>query len=91
MRYLLILITVSLTACSTLWGPTTVIAKFPEVPPVLLEKCPQLKTIPTDTTVFSELTKTVTNNYTTYYECAVRQEAWVEWFTTQKKIYESIK
>ena len=65
--------------------------KFPEVPTVLLEKCPQLKTIDSETTVFSTLTKTVVQNYATYYDCAVRQDAWIEWYQTQKIIFESVK
>lgn len=88
MKYLLILATIMLTACAS---TVPMIAKFPDVPSQLLEKCPPLKTIPTETTVFSELTKTVTTNYTTYHECAIKQEAWTEWFNTQKKIYESLK
>ena len=28
----------------------------------------------------SDVTKTVTNNYTTYYECAVKNDAWIEWY-----------
>ena len=37
----------------------------------------------------SDITKTVTMNYTTYYECAVKTDAWIEWYTEQKTIYES--
>ena len=88
MKHLLILATIMLTACAS---TVTTMSKFPEVPTQLLVACPPLKTIPTDTTVFSELTKTVTNNYTMYYECAIKQEAWAEWFNTQKKIYENLK
>ena len=32
-----------------------------------------------------------TKNYTTYYECAVKHDAIVEWYKIQKTIYESAK
>ena len=87
MRYLIIASLLCLTACTSV----PVERKFPEVPNVLLVKCPQLKTIDTETTVFSELTKTVVQNYTTYYECAVKNDAWIEWYQIQKKIFEEVK
>lgn len=77
-----------LTACST---SVPIIAKFPDVPADLLEKCPQLKTIDGDTTTFSKLTETVNANYSQYYICANKSDSWAEWYRTQKKIYESVK
>jgi len=88
MRLLVLITAVMLTACST---PAPVIAKFPNVPAELLEKCPQLKTIEGETTTFSRLTETVNANYTQYYICANKSDSWVEWYNTQKKIYESVK
>jgi len=44
-----------------------------------------------DGSKLSEISKTITQNYTTYYECAVRNDAWIEWYETQKKIYEKLK
>jgi hypothetical protein len=32
----------------------------------------------------------VTINYNTYYECAVKVDAWQEWYQIQKKIHEDI-
>jgi hypothetical protein len=87
MKYYIIALTLFLSACTSV----PVERKFPEVPNVLLEKCPQLKIIDTETTVFSVLTKTVVENYTTYYDCAVRHDAWVEWYQIQKKIFEEVK
>jgi hypothetical protein len=73
--------------CSTV-VPVTV--KFPEVPSMLLDKCPQLKTIEINPTSIVDYTKTVTLNYTTYYECAVKNDAWVEWYRIQKHIFEEV-
>lgn len=88
MKYLILFFALLVSSCST---TVPVVAKFPSAPAVLMEKCPTLKIIDHDTTVFSELTKTVTENYTTYYECSTKLESWVEWFNAQKKIFESIK
>jgi hypothetical protein len=88
MRYIIIALALFSTACST---PVPVARKFPEAPSILLEKCPQLKKIDTETTVFSVLTKTVVENYTTYYECAVKHDGLIEWYQVQKRIFEEVK
>ena len=64
--------------------------KFPQVPTLLLEKCPELNKV-IEEPKLSDIAKTITLNYTTYYECSIKQEAWVEWYNVQKQLYESIK
>jgi hypothetical protein len=75
------------TGCSTV---VPVPVKFPEVPERLLEKCPQLKKLEEEAKL-SDISKTVSNNYTTYYECAVKNDAWIEWYQVQKQIFENVK
>ena len=75
------------TGCSTV---VPVKAKFPDVPERIMVKCPQLEKV-SETPTLSDVAKTVTNNYTTYYECAVKHDAFVEWYQTQKRIFESVK
>jgi hypothetical protein len=87
MKYLTILLAILITGCST---TVPVKAKFPEVPDRLLVSCPQLEKVP-EAPKLSEVAKTVSNNYTTYYECAVKHDAFVEWYQIQKRIYESVK
>lgn len=87
MKYYIIPLLLCLTGCTTV----PVERKFPEVPSILLETCPNLQSINTETTVFSTLTKTIVQNYTTYYDCAVKHDAWVNWYRTQKKIFEEVK
>lgn len=87
MKYIALIAALVLTGCST---PVPITTKFPDAPEVLKQKCPQLKTIPTETTVFSELTRTVTENYTTYYECAVKLDGWIEWYNVQKEIFDKV-
>ena len=76
-----------LVGCST---TVPVVAKFPEVPKHILIKCPSLEQIKDDPKL-SDVAKTVTLNYTTYYECAVKNDAWIEWYQIQKHIFESVK
>lgn len=85
MKYLLLVLI--LTGCST---TVPVTAKFPDVPERLLVKCPQLEKLENEAKL-SDIAKTVTNNYTTYYECAVKHDAFVEWYQVQKRIFESVK
>ena len=75
------------TGCST---TVPVTAKFPDVPERLLVKCPQLEKLENEAKL-SDIGKTVTNNYTTYYECAAKYDAWIEWYQIQKQIFESVK
>ena len=87
MKYLLLAGVMLLSACSTT-VPVTV--KFPQIPDILLEKCPQLKTIDGEKISIIDYTKTVTANYTTYYDCAVKNDTWIEWYQTQKIIFEEL-
>ena len=64
---------------------------FPEAPSkVVMEGCPNLKKLD-DSSKLSDVAKTVTINYSTYYECAVKVDTWIEWYQIQKNIFESIK
>ena len=84
---IMLLLLISLTGCST---TVPVVAKFPEVPKLLLTKCPNLQELSTDAKL-SDVAKTITVNYSSYYECAVKMDAWIEWYSVQKIIYEGIK
>lgn len=86
MRYLLILLV--LAGCST---TVPVTARFPEAPGnTAMTACPQLQKLADDAKL-SDISKTVTVNYGTYYECAVKTDAWIEWYQKQKYIFEQLK
>ena len=87
MKYLTVLFVALLTGCST---TVPVVAKFPEVPQHLLVKCPQLNKV-NDDAKLSDISKTITMNYTEYYTCAVKNDAWIEWYQVQKNIFEGLK
>lgn len=87
MRILMFVPILLLSGCFAT-APVTV--KFPEVPQELMTACPDLKqTEPT--TKLSEVMKVVTDNYSQYHECRVKVDSWVEWYKTQKQIFESVK
>ena len=84
----------SLTVALLLAGCATsvpVTAKFPEPPGKLsTTACPNLQKL-NDDAKLSDVAKTVTVNYTEYYICAVKVDAWIEWYNVQKTIFENIK
>jgi hypothetical protein len=87
MKYLLIA-TLFLAGCSTV---TPVKRTFPAVPEKLLVSCPELKEVDPKTTKLSEVVTVVTENYGAYQECAITTESWIDWYSTQKKIFEEVK
>jgi hypothetical protein len=87
MKYSVLLIAVLLTGCSTV---VPVTAKFPDAPGRLAtERCPNLQKLKEDARL-SDVARTVTINYSTYYECAVKADAWQEWYEIQRRIFEGV-
>lgn len=84
---LLVSLVLLLTACSQV----PVARHFPEVPADLLVACPDLKQVEPKTTKLSEVVSIVTENYGQYQECRIKVDAWVEWYKTQKNIFDSVK
>ena len=86
MKYLFIILL--LAGCST---TVPVTAKFPDAPGnVAMTACPQLQKLNEDAKL-SDISKTVSVNYGTYYECAIKTDAWIEWYQIQKRIFEGVK
>ena len=76
------------SGCSTV---VPVTAKFPEPPGRgAMTACPALEKLKDDAKL-SDVARTVTVNYSTYYECAVKVDAWQEWYNIQKIIFEGVK
>jgi hypothetical protein len=87
MKNLLIALSaVTLTACVSV----PVERKFPQPTPGIMESCADLKLIP-DSDKLSVLVDTVATNYGIYQECAAKTNTWIEWYNTQKKIFDSVK
>jgi len=86
MKHLAILLPLLLSGCLTL----PVERRFPDVPDELKVACPDLKQV-NDTTKLSEVVKIVTDNYTQYHECQSKVDIWIDWYKTQKQIFEDVK
>jgi uncharacterized protein YceK len=83
MRYLLLVLLLS--GCSTV---VPVTARFPDAPKNTQE-CPQLQKLDAGAKL-SDVSNTININYSTYYECAVKVDAWNEWYQIQKRIFEGV-
>ena len=87
MKLLILSLALLLSACTTV----PVVAKFPQAPGALVqEPCPNLQKLE-EQAKLSDVAKTITVNYSEYYMCAVKLEAWQRWYSEQKTIYESVK
>ena len=84
---LIILFLFLISGCST---TVPVTAKFPEMPTKFMKPCEELQMLQDDAKL-SDVAKTVTTNYYSYYDCKYKHDAMVEWYEIQKKIYEDIK
>ena len=85
MKLLSLILVIVLTGCST---AVPVKRNFPEIPSELMEKCPDLKQTEA-TTKLSDVLQVVTENYSTYHECNIKAETWIDWYKAQKEIFES--
>lgn len=85
MKKLIVILSILLSGCSTV---VPVTQKFPDAPEPLFEKCSELIIIDTKNAVsITDLLKTVVKNYELYHECSIRQKAWIEWYNTQRDIF----
>lgn len=88
MRLILLPLTLALSACTTI---VPVAQTWPE-PPGLhsMQPCPNLTKLPENPTL-SQVAKTVVGNYSEYYQCAVKLEAWQEWYQRHQIIHKRLK
>jgi len=84
---IVIMLVLAITGCTT----PPVIPKFPDAPVKAgaMEQCPDLEKIK-DGAKLSDVSKTITINYSTYYECAVKSDTWIEWYQINKINYDKI-
>lgn len=88
MKYSVIILALLLAGCAS--KPVPVIQKFPVAPDQLQEPCQSLKPLEINPKL-SDVAKTVAENYTLYHECAIRVQAWTQWYRSQKRIFEEPK
>ena len=86
MKLIALLFPILLAGCVA----TPVKRNFPEVPPELMTACPDLKQVE-KTEQLSKVISVVVDNYAQYHECRVKVDAWIDWYTTQKRIFDEVK
>ena len=85
---LVIMVILAVSGCTT---AVPVTARFPEPPGKgAMTVCPDLQKL-NNNAKLSDVANTVTVNYSTYYECAVKADAWQEWYRIQKIISDGVK
>jgi hypothetical protein len=83
---LVLMIVIALSACATV---VPVAARFPAPPGETYQQaCPDLQKLK-DQPQLSDVSRTININYSTYYECAVKLDTWIQWYSAQKLIFES--
>ena len=87
-RLLLILPAFLLVGCFSTTAPVK--RNFPEVPQELMTACPDLKQVE-KTEQLSKVITVVAENYAQYHECRMKVDYWIDWYNTQKKIFDSVK
>jgi hypothetical protein len=85
-RLALLLVILMMIGCSTV----PVERKFPDVPKELMESCPDLKQTQS-TSKLSEVLTVVVENYGQYHECKLKANSWMDWYNTQKQIFNTVK
>ena len=86
MKAAVLLLTLFLLGCDTVPVERT----FPQVPAALLKECPALKQTPPGAK-FSDVLNIINDNYAEYHQCRSKTQAWVEWYSEQKKIFDEVK
>ncbi len=86
-RLLMLIPALLLTGCLS----TPVKRNFPEAIPEIMQACPELQEAAKETQELSKLLDVVVINYSTYYECRVKVDAWIKWYNDQKQNFDSVK
>lgn len=78
-----------LSGCAS--QPVPVVQKFPNIPQELKNKCNPLIVIEKKEVSIVDFTEVVAKNYTQYHTCSAIVDSWQEWYTAQKKIFDSVE
>lgn len=88
MKLILLPVVFTLSACTTV---VPVTQKWPPAPGLqATQACVDLKKLEGEPKL-SDVAKTVTVNYSEYYQCATKLDAWIEWYAKQQIIHQGLK
>ena len=88
MRNLLLASLLLLTGCAT---SVPVTMSFPQAPEALSKPCDLLLPLDHSKRELRDLLENTTDNYAKAKECHAKSKAWLEWYETQRKIFEEVK
>ena len=88
MRNLFLVSLLFLTGCAT---SVPVTMSFPQVPDALSKPCDLLLPLDPAKKDLTDLLENTTDNYAKAKECHAKSKAWLEWYETQRKIFEEVK
>ena len=88
MRNLLLASLLLLTGCAT---SVPVTMSFPQAPEALAKPCDLLLPLDPSKKDLSDLLTNTNDNYAKAKECHAKSKAWLEWYETQRKIFEEVK
>lgn len=88
-KILAIFLVLFVTGCA---NTAPVVIKFPDVPDTLTQPASALTPLDTSKKVqLSDIIENANENAGKYYELREKYNAWIEWYNSQKKIFESVK
>ena len=88
MKILLLTVILALAGCST---TVPITQTWPEAPGLQsMQSCPELRQLGSSPQL-SDVAQVITHNYTSYYTCVVKLEAWQEWYRQQEIIYKRLR
>ena len=64
---------------------------WPAAPTSLTESAPDLTPLPENKKTLADLLENVNQNYASYYTLKLKYNSWIEWYNSQKQIFESVK
>ena len=77
-----------LTGCTSV---VPVTQTWPEAPGLQsMQPCPELKKLESNPQL-SQVAEVINHNYSEYYQCAVKLDAWQEWYRKQEIIHKGLK
>jgi len=88
MRKLLLISILALTGCAT---SIPVKMSFPQIPEALSKPCDRLLPLEPGKKQLTDLLENTVDNYAKAKECYAKDQAWQEWYATQKQIFEEVK
>ena len=88
MRNLILISVLLLTGCAT---AIPVKMGFPQLPEALAKPCDRLLPLDPAKKQLTDLLENTVDNYAKAKECYAKNQAWQEWYDTQRKIFEEVK